>query len=123
MADIGFIRGQLAGLSNARDRDILTKVFDHVLGNYRLGVPEHQVRAVNGQQYWEESTTATSTGEFSFAHGLSAIPSYGIPVLDLSKVGSKAGFLAVTRAADSKRVYLRADAGSTNAPITLLVEG
>lgn len=123
MADIGYIRRLLSGLSNDRDRVILTTAFEHALGNMRFGVPDNQTRSVNGQWYWEQSTTATSTAEFSFAHGLPSAPSYGIPIIKFDTVGSKAGYLTVTRAADGKRIYLKADAGSTNAPVTLLVEG
>lgn len=90
--------------------------------NIRIGVPEHQTRAVNLQAYWLQSTTAASTGEFSILHGLGEAPKYAIPILELDRVGSKVGGLTVSRAADNSRVYLKADAGSTNVGLTLLVE-
>jgi hypothetical protein len=68
------------------------------------------------------STTASDTSEFSIVHGLVETPRYAIPVLELGKVGSRAGGLVVSRAADGKRLYLKADVGSTNAPVMLLVE-
>ena len=97
-------------------------MFTHILGNLRLGVPEHQARAENFQAYWLQSTTASDTSEVSIAHGLPSAPHYAIPVLELDHVGSRVGGLTVSRAADGQRVYVKADAGSTNAPILLLVE-
>ena len=123
MADIGFVRSQLGGISDATTKRILISVFEHLLANIRLGVPEHQVRAENLQAYFQMSTTASDTSEFSIVHGMLTTPHYAIPLLELDKPGSKAGGLTVSRAADSRRIYLKADAGSTNAPITLLVEG
>lgn len=110
------------GIPDAQTRVVMEKVVTHIVQNIRLGVPEHQARAVNTQQYWQQSTTASDTSEFSIAHGLPSSPRYAIPVLELDRVGSKAGGLTVSRVADTRRVYLKADAGSTNAPITLLVE-
>lgn len=122
MADIGYIRTLLRGIPDQKMRTILEAAFTHTLDNLRFGVPEHQTRAENFQAYWQQSTTATSTGEFSIAHGLQTTPHYAIPVLELDRVGAKAGFLTVTRAADAQRIYLKADAGSTNVPLTLLIE-
>lgn len=122
MADIGFLRTLLAGIKDDGTRRILISAFEHVLSNIRLGVPEHHVRATNLQAYWQQSTTASDTGEFSIAHGLPTSPHWAIPVLDLSQPGSKAGGFTVSRAADMKRIYLKADAGSTGVPITLLSE-
>lgn len=122
MADLGYVTSLLRGIPDEKTRSILEQVMTHVLGNLRYGVPEHQTRAVNGQYYWLSSTTAADTSEFSILHGLPSAPAYGIPVLELDHVGSKAGFLTVTKAADGKRIYLRADAGSTNTAFTLLVE-
>ncbi len=122
MADIGYVRGLLRGVKDLPTRNALEQIFEHVLGNLRWGVPENQTRAVNGQWYWQSSTTATSTSEFSILHGLPDKPAYAIPVLELDKPGSKAGFLTVSRAADGKRFYVKADAGSTGVPFTVLIE-
>lgn len=122
MADLGYVKSQLKGIKDAQTRAALDTIFTHVLGNIRIGVPEHQTRAENLQMYWLQSTTAASTGEFSIAHGLGTTPHYAIPVLELDRVGSRVGGLTVSRAADASRVYLKADAGSTNSPLTVLVE-
>jgi hypothetical protein len=122
MADIGYVRTLLAGIKDDATRRILNAAFEHVLSNIRLGVPEHHVRATNLQAYFQKSTTASDTSEFSIAHGLPSAPHWAIPVLDLSEPGSKAGGFTVSRAADMKRIYLKADAGSTGVPITLLSE-
>ena len=122
MADIGYVTGLLRGVKDEQTRNALQQIFTHILGNLRFGVPDNQTRATNGQWYWLSSTTASDTSGFSILHGLPNAPAYGIPVLELDKVGSKAGFLTVTRAADGKRIYLRADAGSTATPYTVLIE-
>ena len=122
MADIGFVNGMLNGIPDATTKRILKTVFEHVLGNLRFGEPEHQVRATNFQAYFEASTTASDTSEFSIAHGLNAVPSLAIPVLDVQQVGAKFPQLEVSRAADNRRIYLKASAGSTGAAFTLLIE-
>ncbi len=122
MADLGYIKSLLRGIPDLQTRNALDQAFTHILGNLRFGVPENQTRAVNGQWYWQSSTTATSTSEFSLLHGLPDKPAYGIVVLELDKPGSKAGFLTVSKAADGKRIYLKADAGSTGVPFTVLIE-
>jgi hypothetical protein len=85
-----------------------------------MGVPDHQTRATNFQAYFEQSTTASDTGEFSFAHGLGQTPHLAIPVLDLSQPGARMVPLEVSRAADGRRVYLKST--STSAPMMVLVE-
>lgn len=122
MADIGYIRTQLNGISDAATRRVLTNCFEHVLGNLRFGPPDQQVRAENFQLYYQKSTTATSTGEVSFRHGLAGAPRLAIPVLDLNQVGARTVPLEVTRVADGTRVYLKTEAGSTNAAFCLLIE-
>lgn len=122
MADLGYVRTLLRRITDANTRIPLEQSFTHTLENLRFGVPDHQTRAENFQLYFMQSTTAASTGEFSVVHGLPATPRYAIPLLELDRVGSRAGGLVVSRAADAARFYLKADAGSTNAPILLLVE-
>jgi hypothetical protein len=101
-------------------RRALEECFTHVLGNIRFGVPEHQARAVNLQTYFQASTTASSTGEFTVPHGLGLVPHLAIQVLDLSQPGAKVVPLEVSRAADASRLYLKST--STAAPFWLLVE-
>lgn len=94
--------------------------FRYLFDNLRFGVPEHQARAENFQTYFEESTTATSTAEFSFTHGLPTAPKLAIPILDLQQQGAQLVPLEVSRVADSKRVYLKST--STSARVMLLIE-
>jgi hypothetical protein len=121
VADVGYISAQLSAVPDATTRRILQDVFKHVLGNIRIGVPAHQTRAVNLQAYWLNSTTpAIANEEFSIAHGLPSTPHYALPVLELDKPGAQTVSLTVSRAADSKRIYLKS--ASTSAPILILVE-
>src|SRR5262245_25011219 len=120
MADIGFVRGALKGIKDEATRRVLTDIFEHILGNLRFGAPEHQVRTENFQIYWENSTTAASTGEFSFPHGLGSAPKYAIPALELDRIGSRIVPLEVTRVADASRIYLKST--STGAQVLLLIE-
>jgi hypothetical protein len=120
MADIGFIRSQLGGIKDEDTKRVLTTIFEHVLGNFRFGVPEHQTRAENAQLYFEESTTGASTSEFSFTHGLETAPKLAIPCIDLNQPGSQTVNLEVTKVADTKRIYLKST--STGARVMLLVE-
>ena len=122
MADLGYLRSLLSGISDDPTRRILLTAFEHVLTDLRVGVPEHHVRATNLQLYFQMSTTASDTAEFSIAHGLAGAPHLAIPVLDLRQPGAKLVPLTVTKAADRRRVYLKTDAGSTSAPMGLLVE-
>ncbi len=123
MADIGYVRSQLSGIKDEGIKLRLSNIFEHILANLREGVPEHQARSENFQRYWQKSTTASDTSEFSIQHGMVGVtPRYAIPCLDLNKPGAKTVPLEVSRAADGKRLYLKTSAGSTSAPILLLVE-
>jgi hypothetical protein len=120
LADLGYVKSVLRQIPDETTRRALDTVMTHLLGNIRIGVPEHHSRAVNLQSYFQTSTTAASTGEFSIAHGLPAAPRLGIAVLDLSQPGAKLVPLEVSRAADAQRIYLKST--STSAPMWLLVE-
>ena len=122
MADLGYVKALIRGIADEKTRTVLDQVMTHVLGNIRIGVPEHHTRAVNLQSYWQTGTSATDTSEFSIVHGLPSAPRWGLVMLDLSQPGSKGGGYEVSRAADGRRIYLKAQAGSTNTPVTLLVE-
>lgn len=100
----------------------LTNLLTYLVPNLRVGPIEHQTKSENFQNYWVNSTSDASTGEFSILHGMGRTPYAARVFLDLSVVGAKAPVLTVSRAADAQRVYLKADAGSTNAPFTLLLE-
>lgn len=123
MADIGAIRSILNGITDATTRRILIEAFEEAVGTksgIAYGDPDHQRKATNFRGKFEVSTTAASTGEFSFKHGLESVPTVAIPVLDLGQPGAQLVPLYVTREADGQRVYLKS--GSTSARFTLLVE-
>jgi hypothetical protein len=122
MADIGVIRGICGGIADPTLKRVLIECFEEVIGKTGItfGDPDHQRKATNARSYFEVSTTATSTGEFSIAHGIGTAPTLAIPVLDLGQPGSQLVPLEVTRAADAQRVYLRST--STGARVTLLIE-
>lgn len=120
MADLGYARALIRQVPDETTRRVLDQLVTHILGNLRFGVPEHHTRAVNHQAYFQTSTTATSTGEFSIAHGLGTTPRMAIPLLDLSQPGATIVPLEVSRAADGARVYLKST--STGAAVWLLVE-
>lgn len=121
MADKGYVRSVLGGIADADTRRRIQQAFDYVLDNIRVGVPEHQTRAVNTQQYWLETTSSTTAnGEFSVTHGLGTAPRVAFQVLDLNRAGAKIVPLEVARVADGTRLYLKSS--ETSAPITLLVE-
>lgn len=122
MADEGYITGILAGISDQNLRRILTEAFRHVLREQRFGDPEDKTKATNFSAIYQESTTAGSTSEFSFRHGMAVTPRLAIPCIDLNHVGSRTVDVEVSRVADGQRIYLKASAGSTNAPFLFLVE-
>lgn len=122
MADIGILRGLAAGIPDPTTKRIVTEICEELVGKGGLtfGDPDHQRRATNLRAFYQTSTTATSTGEFSIQHGLAQAPTMAIPVLDLGQPDAQFVPLQVVRAADSQRVYLKSS--STNALFTLLVE-
>lgn len=123
MADIAYVRSALKGIPDATTQRVLLTVFEHLMGNLTVGaVDPTNKKATNFQWYHQASTTATSTGEFSIVHGMDWTPQVAILTLDLSQPGAKIVPFEVSRVADSRRIYLKAPAGSTNAPFSLLVE-
>lgn len=119
MSTPGYVESLLGGLEAKR---ALTEVFRYVLPNGRFGPVDHQTKSESFQAYYVNSTTDTSTGEFSIVHGLGRTPYLAIPVLNLGSSATKLPVLTVSRPADGQRVYLKADAGSTNALFSLLLE-
>jgi hypothetical protein len=122
VSDIGVLRSLASGIPDVTTRRIITEICEELVGKtgVAFGDPDHQRRATNLRAFFEVSTTATSTGEFTFRHGLSEAPTLAIPVLDLGQPGAQLVPLHVTRAADGQRVYLKSS--STSARFTLLVE-
>lgn len=122
MADIGNLRRLCRAVPDPTIRQILTEIVEELAGKtgITMGDPDHQRKATNLRAYFQVSTTATSTGEFSIRHGLNTAPTVAIPVIDLGQPGASLVPLEVTRAADGQRVYLKST--STSARVTLLVE-
>lgn len=100
----------------------MTEVFRALVPFLRFGPVEHQQKAENFASYAIVSTTATSTGEFSVAHGLGRAPYRAMPVLDLNSSGMSLVSVYVSRPADASRIYLKADAGSTGKVFALQIE-
>lgn len=112
----------MAGVPDTTTKRILIECFEEVVGKtgVTFGDPNHQRKATNARAYFEVSTTATSTSEFSIVHGIGTAPTLAFQVLDLGQPGAQIVPLEVTRAADSQRIYLKST--STGARVTLLVE-
>ena len=121
MAVPGFAESLIGGLPIDVKR-ALTEVLRYIIPNGRFGPVEHQTKSESFQAYYVNSTSDPSTGEFSIVHGMGRTPYLAVPVLSLESSGTTLPVLRVSRPADGQRVYLRADAGSTNAPFSLLLE-
>jgi hypothetical protein len=97
---------------------VLQLAFDYVQATFRLGTDN---KATNANWYRMVATTSSNANtEFSVAHGMDAVPTTLIPVLDLNAVGSQLVPLTASRAPDAKRVYLTSS--STGAVITFYLE-
>lgn len=121
MAALGGVETLLGGLESTTKK-VLTEVLRALVPNLRFG-PMDTAKAENFAAYKVSSTTGTSTGEFSVAHGIGRTPYLASQLVDLSAVGSRLGVpLTVTRAADDRRLYFKTEAGSTNVPFSLYVE-
>lgn len=121
MASPGFIDSLLGGVE-ANLKRVLTEAFRYALMNGKFGPVDHQTKAESFAAYYVVSTTASDTGEFSVVHGLGRTPYLAVPILPLDSSVVKLPVVAVSRPADGQRVYLKADAGSTNAVFALLLE-
>lgn len=122
MAALGGLESIIGGLP-ADMRRVMTELLRAFAPFLRYGPVEHQQKAENFASYVIVSTTATSTGEFSVAHGLGRAPYRAMPALDLNSSGMHMVPLTVTRPADASRIYLKTEAGSTNVVFALQVEG
>lgn len=115
------MRSYLGGLP-ADQRQVFTSIFEYLLGNLRVGLPENGKRASNLQWYRRDGVTpATANQEFSIQHGLSAAPAVAFPALDLTSSGTQLITLTCARPADASRIYLKS--ASTSAAFMLFVEG
>ena len=117
MASKGYISALLNGLSSDL-RKALNPAFEHVLDTWKLGTAD---KAANAAWYRFSGTTHATPGtEFSIEHGLNQIPTTLIPILPLGDVGNQLIPLAVSRAADGRRVYLTSSVAS--APFVVFLE-
>ena len=120
MATRGYVLSLLGGVDSTT-KLALTNVFEYVLPNTKFGPVSHQAKSESFQGYFVASTTAsTSNDEFSIVHGLGRVPYLALPVLRLDSTGQQLVSLAVSRAADGQRVYLRST--SVSAPFDLYLE-
>ena|SRR5690348_14124556 len=118
MADIGAIKTELAAFEGQQKSGLLN-AFTYLLGNWSF-IASDRGKAGNNLLYYISGTTSSNANqEFSIAHGLEGTPSVLIPVLTLNEIGSMTVPLTVSRAADTKRVYLKSP--STSAAITVMV--
>ena len=121
MASLGLLESLVGGLED-RTKRALTELIRAAFPNLRIG-PVETAKAENFNAFKLTSTTATSTSEFSIEHAMGRTPYLAHQVVDLSAVGARLGVaLEVTRAADDRRIYLKASAGDTNAVFSLYVE-
>ena len=119
MASLGLIESLLGGL-DAPTKRVFSEVARALVPNLRFGAVDHQAKAENFNGFTITSTTAASTGEFSIEHGLGRTPYRLMPVADLTSSRSGLVPLEVTRAADSRRLYLKST--STGALFSCYVE-
>lgn len=118
MADIGYIKLAFGGTPDAIKK-AAEQAFTYLLGNLSL-TQSDRGKAGNFLLYYQSGTTSSNANqEFSVAHGMESTPSIVIPVLPLNEVGAQLVPLTVSRAADTKRVYLKSS--STSAAFTVLV--
>ena len=117
MADKGYVDNLLNALDQAIRYPIRSAIWYH-MDNWRLGTG---TRATNAQWYRYTSTTSSvALTEFSVSHGLGVVPATLIPVLDLTSTSAQLIPLAVSRAPDVSRVYLKSS--STSARFTFFLE-
>lgn len=121
MAALGYIESLLGSLP-ADSKRAMTEVFRALVPFLRFGPVEDQLKAENMAGYTFVSTTAASTGEFTISHPLGRPPYRAMPSLDLNSSGMELVLVRVSRPADAHRVYLKAEAGSTNKVFSMYVE-
>lgn len=104
MAQVGFLDTILNSLEQAV-RTPVKAAFEYIARELALG---DNTKAENFSWYRVTGTThATANTEFSILHGMDHAPTKLIPILRLDSSGGQIVTLTVTRAADSKRLYLK----------------
>jgi hypothetical protein len=121
VAALGGLEALLGGLE-ANTKKTMTEVLRALVPYLRFG-PVDTPKAENFAAYKVTSVTGTSTGEFSVEHGIGRTPYLLVPMLDVTAVGAAMVPLEVTRSADDRRIYLKTQAGSTNLPFSVYLEG
>lgn len=117
MASIGLVETLLNTL-DAQVKRPLIDAFRHVLSDLKIGTATKSANF--GWYKYQVTTPSTANTAFSIEHGLGVAPTWVIPVLDLSQVGSQTVLLTVSQAPDARRIYLTSP--STSAVVTVLVE-
>lgn len=113
LASLGGLEALIGSLP-ADTKRVMQELLRALVPFLRFGPVEHQDKAENFAGVTLVSTTATSTSEFSIQHGLGRAPFRFMPCLDLNSSGMELVNVRVSRPADASRIYLRAEAGSTN---------
>lgn len=121
MASLGGLEALIGSLP-ADTKRVMTELLRALVPFLRYGPISHQGKAENFASWAIVSTTATSTGEFSVAHGLGRAPFRACQVVDLNSSGMEFVLMRVSRPADASRLYFRAEAGSTNKVFGLQIE-
>lgn len=111
----------LIGSLPADTKRVFTEVLRAMVPFLRFG-PIDTVKCENFAGYNLTSTTASDTGEFSVAHGLGRAPYRLMPALDLNSSGMTLVNIRTSRPADASRIYLKAEAGSTNKVFAIYIE-
>ena len=120
MAPLGSVEAEIGSLPPDIKR-VFTNVLRLLVPFLRFG-PIDTAKCENFAGYNLTSTTASDTGEFSVAHGLGRAPYRAMPSINLNSSGTALVLVQVSRPADASRIYLKAEAGSTNKVFSLYVE-
>lgn len=113
--------GYIDTLLNTLDQAIrvtLSNAFQYAMRENALG---SNTKAENFSWFKVTGTThATANTEFSVVHGMDHAPSKLIPILKLDSTTAQLVPLAVSRASDAKRIYLKSS--STSAAFVAYLE-
>lgn len=121
MASQGYVETLLNAISDGKTKNAVTKTFEYVLNNLRLGLLGDQEKAENFRGYrFDVTTSTTANQEFSIQHGMGQTPTIAVPFLPLNVENAQTVPLTVSRVADNGRIYLKSS--STGASIHLYVE-
>ena len=120
MAPLGSVEAEIGSLPPDIKR-VFTNVLRLLVPFLRFG-PVDTAKCENFAGVNITSTTASDTNEFSVAHRLERAPYRLMPSINLNSSGTALVLVQVSRPADASRIYLKAEAGSTNKVFSLYVE-